>query len=46
MVQAEGLVLSLVVLLLMVIAIVVAIAAFDWKMTKNLGRTMFALYFM
>jgi hypothetical protein len=30
----------------MVVAIVVAIYLFDWKMTINLGRSMFVMYFL
>ena len=43
--DTESLMLSLTVLLVMVAAIVAIIHASDWKMSKNLGYSMFFLYF-
>eukprot|EP00614_Pseudopedinella_elastica_P030687 CAMPEP_0172615970 /NCGR_PEP_ID=MMETSP1068-20121228/62620_1 /TAXON_ID=35684 /ORGANISM="Pseudopedinella elastica, Strain CCMP716" /LENGTH=745 /DNA_ID=CAMNT_0013421271 /DNA_START=167 /DNA_END=2404 /DNA_ORIENTATION=- len=45
-VGSDGLFVSLVVLLLMVAAIVVAIKAYNWKMTRGLGNSMFIMYFL
>merc|ERR1712072_530589 len=43
-VGADGLFLSVIILLLMLILVVLTIALSGWKMTKSLGLTMFALY--
>jgi len=45
-VGSEGLFISLVVLLLMVAAIVVAIKYYNWEMTGGLGNAMFVMYFL
>jgi K+-dependent Na+/Ca+ exchanger-like protein len=45
-VEAEGLMISLLILLGMVAAIVVIIHMSGWKMTHNLGYAMFLLYFI
>lgn len=43
-VQAEDLAVSILVLIAMLVAVVVTIILSDWKMSKNLGYSMFALY--
>ncbi len=43
-VGAAGVGTSIVVLVLMLVAVVGSVSAFGWKMSKNLGTTMFALY--
>lgn len=45
-VGGSGLFISVLVLLGMLIAIVIAIAAFKWTLNKGLGYTMFVLYFL
>merc|ERR1712072_569557 len=44
--DAEGLVISIVILLVMVAAIILIIMANHWKMTMELGLAMFGLYFL
>ena len=43
-VGAKGVGTSIVVLVLMLVAVVGSVSAFGWKMSKNLGTTMFVLY--
>lgn len=43
-VQSESLGVSILILLVMLVAVVMVIAASNWRMTKGLGATMFGLY--
>ena len=43
-VGSEGVGISIITLVIMLIAVIISIAAFGWKMSKSLGATMFFMY--